>query len=410
MDIRYNYRNLVAEVSKNGQSCVSYVYSADGTKLGVTFDNARGLEYIGSLIYARNGDDLTLESAGFDGGRFVAASGSEGMKVLPQYHITDHLGSVRVVLNSEGVVEEYSDYFPFGKRIQFPDNPVSDNRYHYSGKEDQSFASIPYSDFGARMYNPDIGRWFNMDPYAEKYLNMSAYAFCADNPVKYTDPDGQYIRGIHKRDITEFLSDLRKIFDDGKFSNFQKLLKIKKNELERISSSDLKEALRDANLSEDESALVGIVVNTINSDDKHTVEYVNNASGEVLSPTGARAFIGNDPYGGQVDYEKTQSRYNGLPVFLVANRGGTGITAQMSKGTHSIIIRNPEKEITAGHEVFGHGRSLAIGHTDPRQQHVDAIQTENLIYRVMKINKINDGKNHFDGSEIANPSGLPSFR
>lgn len=57
--------------------------------------------------------------------------------------------------------------------------------------------------------------------------------------------------------------------------------------------------------------------------------------------------------------------------------------------------------VTVGHELFGHARSLALGRLD--SQHVDAIQTENLILRVMKKNYINDGSRHADGSIIDNP-------
>ena len=68
---------------------------------------------------------------------------------------------------------------------------ISDNRYKYNGKESQSFADINYLDYGARMYDPELGRWFNNDPLAEKYYTMSPYVYCANNPIKYIDPDGR---------------------------------------------------------------------------------------------------------------------------------------------------------------------------------------------------------------------------
>lgn len=47
-----------------------------------------------------------------------------------------------------------------------------------------------------RMYDAFLGRWFHMDPLAEKYSGISPFAYCVNNPVKFIDPDG--------RDIWEF--------------------------------------------------------------------------------------------------------------------------------------------------------------------------------------------------------------
>ena len=62
---------------------------------------------------------------------------------------------------------------------------ISPNRWHFSGKEDQSFlgAGIPLLDFGARMYNPAIARWTAADPLSEKYYGISPYGYCAITTV-----------------------------------------------------------------------------------------------------------------------------------------------------------------------------------------------------------------------------------
>ena len=72
---------------------------------------------------------------------------------------------------------------------------TSPNRWHFSGKESQSFlyANIPLLDFGARMYNPTIARWTTSDPLSEKYYGISPYVYCLGNPISIIDPNGMDI-------------------------------------------------------------------------------------------------------------------------------------------------------------------------------------------------------------------------
>ena len=65
------------------------------------------------------------------------------------------------------------------------------NRFRYNSKEEQFKFGTPYIDYGARQYDPVLGRWFAQDPLSEKYYGISPYAFCAENPVKLVDEDGR---------------------------------------------------------------------------------------------------------------------------------------------------------------------------------------------------------------------------
>jgi len=65
--------------------------------------------------------------------------------------------------------------------------------YKYNGKELQEEFGINVYDFGARNYMPDLGRWSNVDPLAEKYLSISPYTYTANNPVFFIDPDGMQV-------------------------------------------------------------------------------------------------------------------------------------------------------------------------------------------------------------------------
>jgi RHS repeat-associated protein len=63
--------------------------------------------------------------------------------------------------------------------------------YLYGGKEFDREYEINAYDFKARFYDITDDRFWSMDPMAEKYYSISPYAYCANNPVKYLDPDGK---------------------------------------------------------------------------------------------------------------------------------------------------------------------------------------------------------------------------
>ena len=130
------------------------------------------------------------------------------------YNYTDHLGNIRLsyVLDPAThvlkVLEE-NHYYPFGlkhtnynsgkKGIVFEElteskmvKPVEENGYFYkyNGMEWQDELGLNFYDYGARNYDPAIGRWMNIDPLAEVSRRWSPYTYCYNSPIVFVDPDG----------------------------------------------------------------------------------------------------------------------------------------------------------------------------------------------------------------------------
>ena len=103
------------------------------------------------------------------------------------YH-ADHLGSATWITDSVGNPAQFLQYLPYGEIWRNQQRRGYDERYKYSGKERDVETGYDY--FGARHYTSAISGWLSPDPLMDKYPNISPYAYCNWNPLKYVDPDG----------------------------------------------------------------------------------------------------------------------------------------------------------------------------------------------------------------------------
>jgi len=202
---------------------------------------------------------------------YVSAVYPEGIdsefKFQYVYNHTDHLGNIRQNITRENgnltVLREHN-YYPFGLLHKGYNEEKEDlkydkeqdfiftvqaqagrYKYRYNGKEWQDDLGLNWYDYGARSYDAAVGRWFVVDPLAEKYYGMTPYNYGENDPIRHIDIDGKksddwfvnkktgalvYIEGEHqlneetaKKAFGEQQADL--IFNNEKndYSNWERL-------------------------------------------------------------------------------------------------------------------------------------------------------------------------------------------
>jgi len=176
-NISWNSLNLPNVVTFEDGSTVTYTYAADGTKLR-TVHNINGAttqkDYCGSVIYENGAANLWQTEAGY-----ISMNDSKY-----HYYLQDHQGNNRVVVNETGATEEVNHYYAFGGLFS---SDESVQPFKYNGKELDTKKGLNWYDYGARQYDAALGRWFAVDPLAEKYYTSTPLAYCGNNPVNRID-------------------------------------------------------------------------------------------------------------------------------------------------------------------------------------------------------------------------------
>lgn len=217
--ISYSVLGTPAMIAYGNGNTTEYIYDADGTKLKTTWktraanalcsmvaaeetgaeaetddgilsiqasvpsacvENSR--EQVGPFIFT----DGKLEWVLFDGG-FCLLS---GQYTAYCYYVCDHLGSVREVVSDAWNVQR-NGYYAYGGPYGDWNTNADVQPLKFLGKEWDHQHGLDLYDFGARLYDPAVGRWTTMDPLCEKYYSISPYAYCHNNPVNRIDPDGR---------------------------------------------------------------------------------------------------------------------------------------------------------------------------------------------------------------------------
>jgi RHS repeat-associated protein len=168
-----------------GSTTTTMVYDYSGERMKKTA-NGVTTTYVSNLVECTSAGCTKYY---FAGSTRIALKDSGGSVY---YYHTDHLGSSTVVTNSSGTSVQTLAYYPYGStRV----NSGSQNVHHkYTGQELDDSTGLYY--YGARYYDPVIGRFISPDKVGIKLGNpqtLNRYSYVLNNPLRYTDPDGQEI-------------------------------------------------------------------------------------------------------------------------------------------------------------------------------------------------------------------------
>ena len=195
-NIAYNHLNLPVSIDI-GSGNIGYIYDAEGVKIQKTVSaNNIVMDYANGYIYENGQLQFFDHPEGY-----VSSDNIGGYDYVYQY--VDHLGNIRLSFaedpngqSSVTIVEE-DNYYPFGLKQRGYNNGGDTSlgndvaqRWKYNGKEYDPSIGLETYDFGARNYNPDLGRWMNIDPLAEEMTRHSPYNYAFNNPLRFIDPDG----------------------------------------------------------------------------------------------------------------------------------------------------------------------------------------------------------------------------
>ena len=183
--IEYDVLDNLSSITFNNGFKTKYVYDAGGSKLKTIHEalTTNTTDYIGDFIF----EDGKLSKYQFEGGY---CSFDSNLNPTYHYYEKDHLGSIRMVVNENGTIEQVNHYYPFGGVYGDLAYNSELQKNKYIGKEFDHTSGLDWYDHGARMYDAAKGSWDRMDYFCEKYYPSSPYISCFNNPTRYIDESG----------------------------------------------------------------------------------------------------------------------------------------------------------------------------------------------------------------------------
>lgn len=191
-------------------------------------------------------DKMTVSKTGF---LYVYTSNETAQDV--------YFDNVTLALTTGPVLEE-THYYPFGLTMTgissnaLKGTNYAENRMKYNGKELQNKefsdgSGLELYDYGARMYDQQIGRWGTVDPKVEKYNMLSPYQYAVNSPVLFVDPDGkdnviylQVLKSAHlsTREVNAIVAQVNANFKEMGLKTEVKVYKGKELNISKLDKTD----------------------------------------------------------------------------------------------------------------------------------------------------------------------------
>ena len=216
---KWNERNqLVSSVDDNYNT--AYVYGQDGQRSNKYTQNSETL-YFNKMwtFHTDSGNSVyggqTAKNIYLGDTRIVTKLNSGTNPTYQEeyykqyYYHSDHLGSATLISDYKGDEYQRIEYTPYGETwVEKTGNTGLEYLpYRFTGKEIDEETGLYY--YGARYLDPRYSRWLSADPALSEYMsgsktgmggaynsvNLNLYHYAGNNPIKYTDPDGNSILG-----------------------------------------------------------------------------------------------------------------------------------------------------------------------------------------------------------------------
>ena len=189
----YNHRNQLVAVTRKDASdqvlqTVEYAYDAFDRRISESIDGETN-------YFVHNGENAwaDLNSDSEITARYLSEDKIDGLvaRYRPEegvaWYLKDRLGSIRDIVNNEGVLINHIDYDSFG-RILNQTNTAAGDRFGFNGREYSDATGLYY--YRARYYDPALGRFISEDPTAFDAGDSNLYRYVGNSPLNGIDPLG----------------------------------------------------------------------------------------------------------------------------------------------------------------------------------------------------------------------------